>query len=1565
MSKRKFSLLVLCVIPLGVILCLVTSLQTRSDSPEVVLLEVQVGTQVDAQADTGYSTILDDGFDGGSTVLWESQAGWEAAQEGGDWYYEGTPNSEAALVSALIRADYRFRTDLRIVDGWASLHYRKSQSEYHHYRLEVEPGQLVLSKYDGDVWTADLISGTAPIFTDTWHTVEISGTRGHIQVFVDEALYLDYDDPDPVYAGSVVLAVLDDESAHVDFDNVQILVPTSNEPAWVQTNGPSGGQIGPIEVDPSQPNTVYAGGRGGSIFKTTDGGATWKIQQRFVSPYELVGDILVSPTDPQTVYALANRLFKSTDGGTSWRHVTQYQLKCVAMDPANSSALVVGTPDGKVYHSTDGGDNWTNITSDDLPGDAIEDVAFGASGEFWAGTANGSNGRLYHTTNGGTSWTEMAIGQQADTDIHTIFVDPDDTDIVYVGLIDIHGEMFFAETDSYLLKTENGGATWTPLHLPATDVQIDIAGKASVDGTLYVLSGKYVSRSSDGGQTWSEISVDAHGQQGDLLDIAVDPLNGDVLYLPGTNGIAKSTDGGVSWTRINEGLLNVGVSLLALPDVPGSRVVYASTIGGEGTFKTTDNGNTWTDVSSGGLTHPWADELMISPHDTNTVWYVADLAMVFVTVNGGDTWTKTIDAGLSGFRFGSVYAVAPAPSDPGTVYALKNGWGIFKTVAADKPWGFLHQSEVDYTYSIAVHPTVSDTVYSGYTPKPFQDWAMVRQTIDGGISWTTTLSIPHSSGVTAVVIDPNRPDTVYAGSAGEGGEVWVTHNAGDDWANINERFNFTNIHVMAADPSDPDTAYAGVWGGGTFKTTDGGQSWSRLPDDPTISASAILIDPLDSDVIYLADRTSPRIYRTTDGGATWEFFFNAGSGYYRVLSAALAPSDPNVLYASIFTHGGPMAGDVFRIDTGLSITVTGSLPRLPVALTVDPTHADTVYAALHGYGVYKTTDGGQTWSDISGAGSGLPQSPHVGFNGLVVDPDNTDVLYLIGGCDVDVDFSHTGATPSAMNTVYKSVDGGATWTNLDDGTLGAGSSSIKGLTIAPSDSNVLYAGALKGVFRSTDGGTSWDDVSTGLGYTHTAGVALSSDGAHLYAPMLGGGVYASDVNTSTHGVTWTATSHLTATIHNVQIAVHPTVSQTLYASAYPGGIFKSTDGGSTWGECNFGMASFEIDDPTRQGYYAFAIAPSDPDVLYLGLYGVGMYKSTDGAGTWRPMNGSAQEMRGKAITSLLIDPSDDDLVYVATENGVFRSTDGGVTWTDFNTGLDCTDIRVLAMGGDGTLYAGSRGYELYIYESGTWQQMRAFGNFGTKWPIWNDRPLYQYTSLLFHPTDPDLIYVGTFPAGVYTSTNGGQSWRESNVGWTNDGVFSLVFHPDDTDIIYAGTYNGVNRSTDGGAHWEMWDQGWPDEQWAFSIEFDPRDPNVMYACSKNGENEGTGTEDFQGTVMKSVTGGASWFPITTGLNTNQEFYKIVVDKLDPNVLYLATELEGVFISRDNGALWLPWNEGLTAIVGGTNGNNVTNILEQSADGHYIYFGSGGSGVFRRPSVAVDFVYLPLVVRGSQ
>jgi photosystem II stability/assembly factor-like uncharacterized protein len=309
------------------------------------------------------------------------------------------------------------------------------------------------------------------------------------------------------------------------------------------------------------------------------------------------------------------------------------------------------------------------------------------------------------------------------------------------------------------------------------------------------------------------------------------------------------------------------------------------------------------------------------------------------------------------------------------------------------------------------------------------------------------------------------------------------------------------------------------------------------------------------------------------------------------------------------------------------------------------------------------------------------------------------------------------------------------------------------------------------------------------------------------------------------------------------------------------------------------------------------------------------------------------------------------MVYIGTENGVYSSSDGGQSWFSMNDSLVSLDVKTLYMSPGNQLYAGTRGYGLYQWMNDHWMAHDGFDNWGQFWPIWNDRPKYQYTSLLIHPEDHSRMLLGTFPQGIYKSKDGGATWKERNIGFTNDGVFSLVCHPENPELVYAGTYNGMNRSLDFGDHWEMWDNGMPPEQWVFSIDFNPIDPDIMYACSKNGENEGDGRIGFRGTVMKSSDGGEHWVEITNGLvdkddSLHQEFYNIIVDRFDPNTIYLTAEF-GVYISRDGGGLWEPWKEGLINHFPGTNGNNVTHAFTLSADHSMLYFGSDGSGVRRR------------------
>ncbi|MGA1871782.1 MAG: choice-of-anchor D domain-containing protein [bacterium] len=1332
---------------------------------------------------------------------------------------------------------------------------------------------------------------------------------------------------------------------------------------WVQTNGPGGGFINDIVISLDNPLIIYAIGSSAGFYKSINGGENWELIE--FPDQGHASDLEISNGNPLTLFCNYHNLSKSIDGGQTWQNCAEnfeeiVSAKIIKIDPLNPNNIYIAGKryDGEgveIYKSKDNGDSWANITGNiSAPRNSdISSLALAGDGKVFIGVNDCElmtwhKGKVFYTSEDGIDWQEINFGQTGDRFIWSILVNQQKLDQIWISEGPLYNEGI---PMPWLYCSENGGINWKSIYpdvgLDAT--QIRVLGNSNDGNKIYLAGGGDLSYTDNVGKSFYQINLPEEIMRFDLWNIAPHPDNSNVIFLPtGSGGVAFTNDNGSSWLQKNEGILATSINLLSSDPHDPSRIYCASWIG-EGIFRSDDYGKNWKFLNKGGIVHPWDDELLVDPIDPRNVWYIADVPYIHKSSDYGETWhVLNHPYQKNTFNFGSIYAMGQSTNNK-SFYALNNGFGIFKGARTGNDesfdWRFLNQSEIDYTYSLAVSENNSNIIFSGYSRKPFETKAKIRGSVDGGDTWFTSLEINSAEAVTSIVIDNNDPDHLYAASVGEnGGILWESHDQGRNWNILNDFFNFTTIHSFAIGNTDSAIAYAGVWGGGTYRTDNAGLTWQKLEGDESFSAAAIAVNPHDANIVYLADRTQPIVYKSIDGGHSWSEFFHADSEYRRIMFVTVDPGNTNCIYVSAMKREGPgKLGGLFQIDAGVVTDIIGSIPKVPITITIDPKNSDILYLVLHENGVYKSIDSGNSWTDISIASSNLPES---GFNNLLIDPKNSDILYLIGGCDVRFStFQSAGLDNNIVNGVYRSSDAGITWENINRGVLGAQSGGIKSLVFYNNNSDIMYLGTENGVYFTTNGGNSWEK-SSGIPYNTLGGIAISQE--RVYGFTNGAGLFMGIIQ-SDKSIKWDTDTKIKAPVYFAQILKDRADDSVIYASGYPGGIFKSIDNGATWHEKNFGMVSFKVDDPLRQGYYAFAQSRSNSQILYLGLFEKGVYRSENSGDTWYPVNGQAGELFNKKITGLAIDNQDENIVYIATDEGVFITNDGGQNWNSINNGLASLDVKTIYMSPTNQLFAGTRGYGLYQYVNNSWMGHNGFGNWGVIWPIWNDRPMYQYSSLLIHPFDNSRMILGTFPQGIYRSNDQGQTWIESNIGWTNDGVFSLICHPENPEIVFAGTYNGMNRSTDFGEHWEMWDHGWPPEQWVFSIDFDPTDPNVMYACSKNGENEGTGSELFNGTVMKSINGGTNWVAITSGLNINQEFYKIIVDKHNPDILYLATQHEGIFISYDCGNHWQTWNDGLTNLVSGTNGNNVTNTLILSADGLYLYFGSAGSGVFRRPT----------------
>lgn len=1357
-------------------------------------------------------------------------------------------------------------------------------------------------------------------------------------------------------------------SSNERYEKSVVIDPTKI--VWTETNGPEGGDFIKIEVNPSNPNELLTG-NSRNLYRSVNKGEEWELVETL--PENHIFEIIFNPINSSIAYVstLPNGVYRSLDGGDTWTQINEgidnLNVQKLVIDASNPEVLYAGTHGGgKIYKTMDGGNTWSDKTGN-FTIDKVTAIGLISSEEVYVGGGGslmGEHGRLYHTTDSGTSWKVVDVGQEEDAYVQSILVNPNDNEEILIGFADAYNRLIGER--SFLFKTTDGGKNWHPIKIhPGLDTHIDLLTYSEKnDDTIFLASGN-LHKSVDSGETWTMLLGGVFSPECmalscmDFLDLGIDPLDENVLYLPLNGaGIAKSLDGGNTWKHINNGLRGMGAAIMAADPFDPKTVYVGVQPRGSGTFKTTNRGDTWTKLDAGGIYHPFADEIYVHPTNSNIIYHIADVAILFKSTDAGNTWESQFDPhhgqyhpypAKTNFRFSPIYALEVAPSDSNVLYVAKNGFGIFKSEdGCTTPWTYQLFSP-DYTYSIAVDPTDPDVVYSGYQRKVFENNSGVYKRNGVDANWEEIFTVPNSLGVKSVEVDPSNPNRVYAGVAGSEGGIFFSNDHGETWQKLNEDLTFTTIwghSQLQIDPTDKNTVYAGTWGGGTYKTINGAQDWSLLDENHTFSPTFLAISKKDPNTIYACDRTEPKIHRSDDAGETWYTYYDFGEGHMLTSAVVIDPDDPDVIYAATFKPPMAHGGILMKIKDGQGIAdLSSGLPRSVLDIEIDVNNPSVLYVTTHIHGVFKSTNGGDSWEQLDDRGTGLPRT---GFYDIDVDPMNSSTLYATALCGELPDYMLPAGVENLEGRcgVYKSIDGGQHWAHILE-TI----SEAKGIDVDPNDSNNLYvADMMGGVWVSNNGGQNWRQENTGLGSISMTSVKIKDD--YIYASTQGSGVYSGIVN-SDRSITWDTfrSNKPKAEVLNIQIEVDLSNPNRVYASAYPGGLLRSDDGGLHWNDKNFLTPSIEVDDPNIQGYYSFAINPSYPDIVWLGVYGKGMFVSYDGMDYNMFASGRNNEMMGKKITKVVVNPANPNEVYVSSEDGIFMTNDNGETWNEMNEGLPTKDVFTLAIGSDGKLYAGTRGYGVFRFISGEWCQTPTLSNFGVFWSTW-ERPLYQYSDMLINPENPDIMYLSSFPTGIYKSVDGGETWKESNIGFIDDGtdgIFSLTFHPYNKDIIYAGTYNGISVTYDGGGHWKRLSNGIPPEQWVYSVAIDPTDPNIMYAASKNGQDKGfherhpPGT--FHGVVVKTIDGGKNWFRIMDGLDKENEFYCVVMHPCNNSVLFLSTSHSGVYFSGDAGNHWVPMNRGLENLEGASI-NNVADNLVIDCEGRYLYFGTMGSGVWR-------------------
>jgi photosystem II stability/assembly factor-like uncharacterized protein len=554
-----------------------------------------------------------------------------------------------------------------------------------------------------------------------------------------------------------------------------------------------------------------------------------------------------------------------------------------------------------------------------------------------------------------------------------------------------------------LYKTTNSGVTWTQLLSIAPEVP---NGSITVDPTdprvLYFGSQGQIRKSTDGGASWTASDELFGGAP--VASIAVDPTDHATVYAA-AGPVYKSLDGGSHW--LATGLVSAGAVRIA-PSDPST--VYAVTL--EGIFVSHDGAQTW---AAGGAINGSPADLAVDPHSAGTV-FVTGIDGVSKSTDGGVSW-QVVDAGLPDASDRCMYAITTAPD--GTLYAgnICPPGGLFKSSDRAASWTETGGAFTPVDVRAITASSASSAIYAATD-------AGVFRTLDRGATWTPLNGGLSNLDVKEVVSDPSNSSTLYARTATV---VAKSVDGGAFWSDL--RFGPVSALALSVSAQSPSSLYAATDDGRLWRSTDGGSNWLTSTPFPPHAILSIAVDPINPSIVFagtsFAFNVTGAIYRSADAGATWTQLFSGinseidPEAFDRIV---FDPRDSDTIYATWFDEG---------------------VPSQPAGLA----------------GVYKSTDGGETWTGILND-NGPPGRP------FAIDPQRTSTIYA---------------------GLQRSLDGGGTFQALTRNGLPPSLSSIDSLAISPSDASTVYAAAVGqgpmplGIYRATFVTCSTDDSALCLG----------------------------------------------------------------------------------------------------------------------------------------------------------------------------------------------------------------------------------------------------------------------------------------------------------------------------------------------------------------------------------------------------------------------------------------------------------------------------------------------------
>ena len=693
------------------------------------------------------------------------------------------------------------------------------------------------------------------------------------------------------------------------------------------------------------------------------------------------------------------------------------------------------------------------------------------------------------------------------------------------------------------------------------------------------------------------------------------------------------------------------------------------------------------------------------------------------------------------------------------------------------------------------------------------------QTIDSatfGAMEARALGPAVTSGrVTSIDGVASDPKVLYVGAANGG--VWKTANGGTSFKPVFDKYT-QSIGAITIDQAKPETVWVGTgeaWvrnstsvGTGIYKTKDGGDNWQLMGLPKSERIGKIVIDPKNSDVVYVAvlgalwNASEDRgLYKTTDGGATWKkiLYVDADTGCTDVV---IDPQETSIVYASTwqfrrypwkFESGGAGSGIHRSTDGGATWEqVKEGLPQEKlgrIALALAAGRPGTVYAAVESTksGFYRSDDAGRSWKRES-------TQPPIGmrpfyFMTLVPDPKDYQKIYK----------------PGMLSIVSK--DGGKTWTNFGNATH----SDHHTMWIDPTNTSTMYLGTDGGVYRSNDNGVTWNFLR-GLPLAQFYHISFDMEHPYnVYGGLQDNGSWGAPSASKAGEVLnkdWTNVGFG----DGFYVWAHPTDKDVLYSQYQGGHLLRYT---KSTGELKAIKPLEKPGDPKYRFNWnaATALSATDPNAFYAGAQYV--FRSKDRGESWERLSPDLttndpakqkQEASGGitvdnsdaenhcTVVAIAESPLDGKVIWAGTDDGNLQVTrDGGKNWKNVvanvpglpkNTWVSRVEPSHFAAG---RAYASFDGHQTgdmatYLYRTddfgATWTRLGGAGVTGFAHVIREDL------------VKENLLFAGT-EFGLFLTINGGKQWAQFTGNLPGVAVRDVKIHPREHDLIIATHGRGV------------------------------------------------------------------------------------------------------------------------------------------------------------------------------